>query len=111
MLPTGVLVDSVALHYGLPTRRPAWERTCAQMAVELPAGAQRILDLGCGPGNSTAPFGPGALGGDYSLAMLHLSERPGASRSRVCRRRTPTRDLGPRRVRPPSVRRRCASWF
>src|SRR5260370_21509621 len=105
MLHSGILFDSVALPYALLTSHPVWERHCAQMAVELPAGAQRILDLGCGPGNSTAPFGPGALGGDYSLAMLHLSERPGASRSRVCRRRTPTRDLGPRRVRPPSGRR------
>src|SRR5216684_344565 len=81
MLHSGILFDAVALPYDLLTRHPIWERHCAQMAAALPAGAQRILDLGCGPGNSTAHLGPGAWGGDYSLAMLHrrLTRRRHAS--------------------------------
>src|SRR5229473_4310484 len=66
MLHSGILFDAVALPYDLLTRHPIWERHCAQMAAALPAGAQRILDLGCGPGNSTAHLGPGAWGGLFA---------------------------------------------
>ena len=75
MFKSGVLFDAVALPYDLLTRHPVWERHCARMAAELPTGAEHILDLGCGPGNSTAHLGAGAIGGDCSLAMLRRARR------------------------------------
>ena len=79
MLRSGVLFDAVALPYELLTRHPVWERHCAQMALELPAGARRVLDLGCGPGNSAVHLrqavGPRAFGGDYALSMLRRARR------------------------------------
>src|ERR1043166_9295318 len=75
MLRSGLLFDAVALPYDLLTRPPVWERHCAQMAAELPAGARRILDLGCGPGVSTKFLPPGAIGGDYAISMLHRARR------------------------------------
>lgn len=75
MLRSGVLFDAVALPYELLTRHPVWEAHCAQMAGELPDGARRILDLGCGPGNSTVHLPRGAIGGDFALAMLHRARR------------------------------------
>jgi ubiquinone/menaquinone biosynthesis C-methylase UbiE len=81
MFRSGAFFDAVALPYELLTRHPVWERHCAQMATELPEGARRVLDLGCGPGNSTAHLrdavGPGAFGGDYAMAMLHRARRRG----------------------------------
>jgi ubiquinone/menaquinone biosynthesis C-methylase UbiE len=53
MLSSARLFQAVALPYALVTRHPVWERHCAQMATELPAGARLVVDLGCGPGNST----------------------------------------------------------
>jgi hypothetical protein len=63
MLHSGILFDAVALPYDLLTRHPIWERHCAQMAAELPAGAQRILDLGCGPGQLDGAPRAGRFGG------------------------------------------------
>src|SRR5260370_8926107 len=77
MFKSGLFFNAVALPYDLLTRHPVWEQHCARMAAELPTGAEHILDLGCGPGNSTAHLGPGAIGGDCSLAMLRRAPRPG----------------------------------
>lgn len=74
MLHSGLLFKAVALPYELVTRHPVWERHCAKMATLLPPGARRVLDLGCGPGNSTshlrAAAGPGTVGADYAFPML-----------------------------------------
>ncbi|TMA28276.1 MAG: methyltransferase domain-containing protein [Deltaproteobacteria bacterium] len=79
MLHSGALFDAVALPYDLLTRHPVWERHCALMAGRLPRGAKRVLDLGCGPGNSTVHLrravGSGALGGDYAMSMLRRARR------------------------------------
>jgi ubiquinone/menaquinone biosynthesis C-methylase UbiE len=75
MVRSSWLFDAVALPYELLTRNPTWERHCARMAEELPAGARRILDLGCGPGGSTAQLPAGAIGGDRALAMLRRARR------------------------------------
>jgi ubiquinone/menaquinone biosynthesis C-methylase UbiE len=75
MLRSSIVFDAVALPYELLTRHPVWERHCARMALELPAGARRILDLGCGPGNSTVCLPPGAIGGDSALSMLRRARR------------------------------------
>jgi len=75
MLRSSSLFEMVALPYQWLSRHPVWERHCARMAEQLPAGARRVLDLGCGPGNSAVHLGPGAIGGDHSLAMLRLARR------------------------------------
>jgi ubiquinone/menaquinone biosynthesis C-methylase UbiE len=79
MLRSGLLFQAVALPYELITQHAVWERHCAQMATELPAGARQVLDLGCGPGNSTTHLrdavGPGAIGADYAMAMLRRARR------------------------------------
>jgi ubiquinone/menaquinone biosynthesis C-methylase UbiE len=79
MLHSGALFDAVALPYDLLTRHPVWERHCALMAGHLPRGAKRVLDLGCGPGNSTVHLrravGSFAFGGDYAMAMLRRARR------------------------------------
>jgi ubiquinone/menaquinone biosynthesis C-methylase UbiE len=79
MFRSGPLFDLVALPYELLTRHPVWERHCEQMAAELPLGTNRVLDLGCGPGNSTVHLrdavGPGVVGGDFAMAMLHRARR------------------------------------
>ena len=84
MLRSGVLFDWVALPYELLASAPVWERHCAQMARELPPGARRVLDLGCGPGNSTVHLPAGAIGGDYALSMLHRARRRSPSLPLVC---------------------------
>jgi len=70
MVRSSALFGAVALPYEMLTRHPVWERHCARMARELPAGARRILDVGCGPGNSTRQLPAGAIGGDFALSML-----------------------------------------
>src|SRR5437870_6888948 len=74
MLRSSLLFHAVALPYDMLTRHPVWERDCARMALELPAGARHVLDVGCGPGNSTLQLPPGAVGGDHALSMLRRSE-------------------------------------
>jgi ubiquinone/menaquinone biosynthesis C-methylase UbiE len=64
MLRAGRFFQAVALPYDLITRHAVWERHCAQMATELPEGAQHVLDLGCGPG-----------GADYAMSMLRRARR------------------------------------
>lgn len=70
MLRSSLFFDAVARPYELLTRHPVWEEHCARMAMELPAGARLVLDLGCGPGNSTVHLPRGAIGGDRALSML-----------------------------------------
>ena len=74
MLRSDLFFRATALPYRLLTRHPVWERHCARMALELPPGARRILDLGCGPANSTAHLGPAAIGGDRAMPMLRLAK-------------------------------------
>ena len=88
MLHSGLAFKAVALPYELVTRHPVWERHCAKLATRLPAGARRVLDLGCGPGNSTAHLraatGPGTVGADYALPMLRRARRRDAALPLVC---------------------------
>src|SRR3981189_1304516 len=75
MLRSSALFQAVALPYELLTRHPVWRRDCARMALELPRGARLILDLGCGPGNSTIQLPAGTVGADHALSMLHRARR------------------------------------
>ena len=88
MVWTVPFFDLVALPYELLTRHPVWERHCAWMATRLPRDARHVLDLGCGPGNSTAHLrdavGAGAVGGDYALGMLRRAHRRDPALRLVC---------------------------
>src|ERR1700730_2750137 len=75
MLRSSALFQAVALPYELLTRHPVWQRHCARMALELPRGARLILDLGCGPGNSTARPPAATVGGDHAFPMPHRARR------------------------------------
>lgn len=77
MLRADAFFQAMALPYELITRTRVWEEHAAQMALELPAGARHILDVGCGPGNSTAHLPKGAIGGDPALAMLKRAKKRG----------------------------------
>src|SRR5438270_1537406 len=83
MLRSTAIFRLTSLPYELLASAPVWEQHCAEMAAELPRGARHILDLGCGPGNSTAhlrdAFGPGAVGGDFAMPMLQRARRRGLS--------------------------------
>src|SRR5207302_10523 len=84
MLRSSVLFQAVALPYEMLTRHPVWERDCARMALELPAGARHIIDLGCGPGSSTRQLPPGAIGGDHALSMLRRARRRAPGMPLLC---------------------------
>lgn len=88
MIRSELLFQILALPYEMLTRHPVWERHCAQMATELPAGARRVVDLGCGPGNSTTHLrdvvGPGVVGADYARAMLRRAHRRDGRLPLVC---------------------------
>jgi ubiquinone/menaquinone biosynthesis C-methylase UbiE len=84
MIRSSVVFDALALPYELLTHHPIWERHCARMARELPPGARLVLDLGCGPGNSTVHLPPGAIGADCSLAMLRRARRRRRGMPLVC---------------------------
>jgi ubiquinone/menaquinone biosynthesis C-methylase UbiE len=77
MLKSSELFHAVALPYELITRTRVWEEHCARMAHELPADSRYVLDVGCGPGNSTVHLPPGAIGGDHALAMLRRARKRG----------------------------------
>ena len=88
MLRSARIFQLTALPYEFLARAGVWERHCAQMAAELPAGARSVLDLGCGPGNSTIYLrdrvGSGAVGGDRAIAMLRRAHRRDRSLRLVC---------------------------
>src|SRR6267154_3151693 len=75
MLRSSAIFDALALPYDLLTHHPVWQRHCARMALELPPGARLVLDLGCGPGNSTVQLPIGTVGADRSLPMLRRARR------------------------------------
>ena len=78
MLRSERLFQAVAFPYELVTRHPVWERDCARMASELPPGCRRVLDLGCGPGNSATHLRdavPAVLAVDYAPAMLRRARK------------------------------------
>ncbi len=84
MLRSSLVFQAVALPYELLTSHPVWQRHCARMALELPAGARLVLDLGCGPGYSIAHLPPGSIGGDPALAMLHRARKRAPGAPLVC---------------------------
>lgn len=88
MLRSGLIFKAVALPYELLTRTRVWEDHCAEMARELPGAARSVLDLGCGPGNSTTHLrlavGPGAAGADIALPMLARARRRDPGLSLLC---------------------------
>src|SRR2546430_3993770 len=81
MFRSTFVFEFASLPYELLASAPVWERHCAEMAAQLPPGARHVLDLGCGPGNSTAHLrdavGPGAVGGDFAMPMLRRARRRG----------------------------------
>jgi ubiquinone/menaquinone biosynthesis C-methylase UbiE len=84
MLRSSLVFQAAALPYELLTRHPVWERHCARMAQQLPPGARRLLDLGCGPGNSTERLPAGAIGGDCAVTMLRRARRRAPRMPLVC---------------------------
>ena len=78
MFRSDLFFQAVALPYELVTRQRVWERHCAQMATELPPGSRRVLDLGCGPGNSATHLRdsvPQVVALDPAPAMLRRARR------------------------------------
>lgn len=70
--------EAVALPYELVTRHAMWERDCARMASELPPRCRRVVDLGCGPGNSATHLRetvPDVVALDHSPAMLRRARQ------------------------------------
>jgi ubiquinone/menaquinone biosynthesis C-methylase UbiE len=80
---TSWLFDAGAGAYRWFTAQAAWRESCAALARHLPDGSGiRIVDLGCGPGNSTAGLAaqrPDALviGVDIARRMLGYARRDG----------------------------------
>ncbi len=77
------LAPRYAYRYSLEFSRLFQEDWHARMLAHLPAGARRVLDLGCGTGFFLAELErlrPGAVGLDISHDMLRVSEQyvPGA---------------------------------
>jgi ubiquinone/menaquinone biosynthesis C-methylase UbiE len=71
--------------YTAYTDNAAWRASCAALAYHLPPSAQRVLDLGCGPGTTIAALAavlPATewIGGDIARRML------GQARRRLARR-------------------------
>jgi ubiquinone/menaquinone biosynthesis C-methylase UbiE len=78
MLRSELLFQAVALPYELVTRQRVWEEHCARMSAELPAGCRRVLDVGCGPGNSATHLRdavPEVIAFDHAPAMLRRARR------------------------------------
>jgi len=84
MLRSSFVFQAAALPYELLTSAPVWQRHCARMAMELPAGARLSLDLGCGPGSSIARVLGTAIGGDRALAMLRRARKRVPAAPLVC---------------------------
>lgn len=77
------LAPRYAYRYSLEFSRLFQEDWHAEMLAHMPAGARRVLDLGCGTGFFLAELErvrPGAVGLDISHAMLKVSDQyvPGA---------------------------------
>jgi ubiquinone/menaquinone biosynthesis C-methylase UbiE len=77
------LAPRYAYRYSFEFSRAFQEDWHAEMLSHMPAGARRVLDLGCGTGFFLAELEhlrPGAVGLDISHAMLRVSEQyvPGA---------------------------------
>ncbi len=78
---TKVIFDLGAFGYDHLTRQIFWRNHIEGILEEAPRPAERILDLGCGPGNSTfvlaAKFGPEVkvVGVDISEKMLQRAEK------------------------------------
>ncbi len=77
------LAPRYAYRYSLEFSRLFQEDWHAEMLAHMPAGARRVLDLGCGTGFFLAELErerPGAVGLDISHDMLKVSEQyvPGA---------------------------------
>jgi ubiquinone/menaquinone biosynthesis C-methylase UbiE len=77
------LAPRYAYRYSLEFSRLFQKDWHAEMLSHMPAGARRVLDLGCGTGFFLAELEerrPGAVGLDISHAMLRVSEQyvPGA---------------------------------
>lgn len=78
MIRGELLFQAVAIPYELVTRQRAWEEHCAEMAAELPAGCRRVLDVGCGPGNSATHLRDlfaDVIALDHAPAMLRRARR------------------------------------
>jgi len=72
------LAPRYAYRYGFEFSRLFQEDWHAEMMRHMPAGAKRVLDLGCGTGFFLAELDerrPGAVGLDISHAMLRVSEQ------------------------------------
>src|SRR5438067_11786113 len=75
MLRSSAVFDALALPYDLLTRHPVWQRHRERMAQELTEGARHVLDLGCGPGISTANLPAATVGGRSPIPMLRRARR------------------------------------
>ncbi len=88
MFRSSLVFNAAALPYELLTRHPVWERHCAAMTRELPPSARLVLDLGCGPGNSTSHLrdavGAGAVGLDIAKPMLRRAHLRDSRLSLLC---------------------------
>ena len=74
------LFDLGADLYTAYTDNPAWRASCAALAKHLSPSAQRILDLGCGPGTTIAALAAELpetewVGGDLARRMLLQARR------------------------------------
>jgi ubiquinone/menaquinone biosynthesis C-methylase UbiE len=72
------LAPRYAYRYGLPFSRLFQEDWHSELIRHVPAGAERVLDLGCGTGFFLADLDrrhAGAVGLDISFEMLQVSER------------------------------------
>src|SRR5260221_565477 len=74
VLRSTLIFEFAALPYELLASAPVWDRHCAEMAEQLPPGARRVLDLGCGP------LPPRPLLGDARSLRTALEEDRGVSR-------------------------------
>lgn len=75
-----LLFDLGANLYAAYTDNSTWQASCAALAYHLQPDVHRVLDLGCGPGTTTAALAamlPATewIGGDLAGRMLRLAKR------------------------------------